>query len=1049
MAILKQLRVVQTIPLLIMVCFSSLDTQAKYGGGTGDPNDPYLIYTAEQMNTIGAEPNDWDKHFKLMENIDLSGYKGTDFNLIATGQGLNHPSRCFTGVFDGNDHTITNFSYNSTRENYIGLFGMVDRGEILNIGLVNPRVAVNLGSYVGSLVAFNGGTITACYVDGGSILGKQAVGGLVGKNGGTMADCHAIGNSVSGYSENGGLVGYNYRTLTDSSSTATVNGGHWTGGLVGKNTGTLTNSYSTGTVTSTALAGGLVGSNSGLIKCSYAMGTVEGTQAAGFVGENKGRILCCYSTGVVVGGDGFTDHGIVYLCYWDTKASGINESATAKGKTTNQMKRAFTYRGWGNEGKWIINDGNDYPRLMWEQKPGKMLVDPPHVYGGGTGEPNDPFVIRTAQQLASIGYWRKDFGKHFTLANDIDLSTIAADEIEPIGIHSIPFKGTFLGNGNTIMNLTCRTKGKDYVGFFGYIGRDGYVEDLRLTNVSIAGNQYVGGLAGYSSGVIDQCSVTGTVVGNHSVGGLVGFIYKERRIRGHDSICFVARCSTKVQVTGNQLIGGLVGSNTNVSVRACFSNSRVAGRTIVGGLVGLSLMPARRGYGMLGPPLGAIPDTPKIGITSCYSRGRVEGHKHVGGLAGGNGGLIQFSYSASRVIDTGSPPDNRMEIRRMKRKNRDLTTNNHYAWSLGYSEGQKSIGGLVGTNNYGVVLQSYWDTEAGAQSYSASGKGKTTQQMMSAKTFSGWGYRDKWVINKGNDYPRLEWEKLKGKSIKISNRYSGGVGKRDNPYRIQTLDDFIRLSNHPEDWNKCFVLMSDLDFQDVDPNLISPIGVYGMPFTGVFNGHYHTISNFKYLSETESYLGVFGSVRPENPDRKYNPRSHAPNGTGIIINLNLENVAISAFSCAGGLAGFNAGTISNCSVTGNVATILKNAGGLLGYNVGKIIDCSAKGTVKSKEVAGGLIARNGGLVKACYFHGTVEAEEGSSGRFSWCAGGIAGYNCDVIDSCHFKGNIKGLNTLEGLVGINVGAVIDCTASGGHLINSQNVKDRVKPHRLKQ
>jgi len=33
---------------------------AKYGGGTGEPNDPYLIYTAEQLDDIGAEPNDWE-----------------------------------------------------------------------------------------------------------------------------------------------------------------------------------------------------------------------------------------------------------------------------------------------------------------------------------------------------------------------------------------------------------------------------------------------------------------------------------------------------------------------------------------------------------------------------------------------------------------------------------------------------------------------------------------------------------------------------------------------------------------------------------------------------------------------------------------------------------------------------------------------------------------------------------------------------------------------------------------------------------------------------
>ncbi|MHC4538118.1 MAG: hypothetical protein ACYS6K_29685, partial [Planctomycetota bacterium] len=47
--------------------------QRKYSGGTGEPNNPYLIYTAEDLNKIGSESDDRDKHFKLMANIDLSG----------------------------------------------------------------------------------------------------------------------------------------------------------------------------------------------------------------------------------------------------------------------------------------------------------------------------------------------------------------------------------------------------------------------------------------------------------------------------------------------------------------------------------------------------------------------------------------------------------------------------------------------------------------------------------------------------------------------------------------------------------------------------------------------------------------------------------------------------------------------------------------------------------------------------------------------------------------------------------------------------------------
>jgi len=108
MATVSNSRVLRVIPLLIAVCLVSFPAQAQYGGGSGTAEEPYLIYTAEQMNEIGQNKKDWDKHFKLMVDIDLASYTGTNFNIIG------RPSWLFTGVFDGNGYTISNFSYTST-----------------------------------------------------------------------------------------------------------------------------------------------------------------------------------------------------------------------------------------------------------------------------------------------------------------------------------------------------------------------------------------------------------------------------------------------------------------------------------------------------------------------------------------------------------------------------------------------------------------------------------------------------------------------------------------------------------------------------------------------------------------------------------------------------------------------------------------------------------------------------------------------------------------------------------------------------------------------
>ena len=72
------------IAAVVVVCLLSVSVYGKYGGGSGTAEDPYQIWTAEEMQAIGAEPNDWDRHFKLMADIDLSAFGADEFNIIGT-----------------------------------------------------------------------------------------------------------------------------------------------------------------------------------------------------------------------------------------------------------------------------------------------------------------------------------------------------------------------------------------------------------------------------------------------------------------------------------------------------------------------------------------------------------------------------------------------------------------------------------------------------------------------------------------------------------------------------------------------------------------------------------------------------------------------------------------------------------------------------------------------------------------------------------------------------------------------------------------------------
>ena len=227
-----------------VICFLVSPAQAKYSGvGNGEPNNPYRIADANDMNEIGTHPEDWGSHFLLVNDINLADYTGTQFNII--GDDWDHP---FAGVFDGNGHTISNFTYNSTDVNHVGIFGFMWGATIKDLILSSPDINAVNSNNVGALAgeASFPGMITSCRVEGGTTRGDGSVGGLVGRNSYTILNCYATG-TVDGDSNTGGLVGANNGggQILNCYSTGNVNGNVYTGGLLGAQFGytKIFNSY--------------------------------------------------------------------------------------------------------------------------------------------------------------------------------------------------------------------------------------------------------------------------------------------------------------------------------------------------------------------------------------------------------------------------------------------------------------------------------------------------------------------------------------------------------------------------------------------------------------------------------------------------------------------------------------------------------------------------------------------------------------------------------------------------------------------------------------
>jgi hypothetical protein len=281
-----------------------------YGGGSGTADEPFLIFSAEQLNTIGLNPAAWHKHFRLMADIDLSGYTGTDLNIIGTSM-----AKSFGGTFDGNNHKIYNLSYDCSEADFVSLFGCVNGSDALikDLSLVNPNISIQTGLYVSSLVGCLGtGTISACSANGGSVAGGSFVGGLVGWNSnGIIVNCHA---------------------------TSSLMGQCGIGGLVGKTYVEVSNCYSTGNITQGAtVAGGFAGYNDGVISSSFWDEDTSG-QAEGAGGTGQSAV---------------TDVTGMPTSLMQTKSTFAGAGWDFKGETAN-----------GTQDIWTICEAKTYPRLV-------------------------------------------------------------------------------------------------------------------------------------------------------------------------------------------------------------------------------------------------------------------------------------------------------------------------------------------------------------------------------------------------------------------------------------------------------------------------------------------------------------------------------------------------------------------------------------------------------------------------------------------------------------------------------------------------------------
>ncbi|MHC4743933.1 MAG: GLUG motif-containing protein, partial [Planctomycetota bacterium] len=585
------------IATLLTLTLCATAAEEYYSGGTGEPNSPFLISTPEDLNDIGIHEDHWDKHFLLSNDVNLAAYDANSFSVIEK----------FEGVFEGDGHVISNFTH------VYAMFRSVwgPNAVVQNLTLLNPVVHAESEqpwqrSYAASLVEnlADNGRVSNCCMIGGVVSGDSVVGGLVGTNAGSRK--------------------------------------------YGPGPGRIENSFSTGSVTGRSV-GGLVGRGGGYITNCYSSASVDGeSQVGGLAGSfDFARAANCYSTGKVTGD--FDTGGLVgalshwgggcFSCYWDVETSGQTTSACGDGVYTRYMKRASTFKGWNCDGVWVINEGLDYPRLIWEETAGTPIGG--HEFSGGSGEPNDPYLIATPRDFRSIGGSICNLDKCFKMVSDIDLLGYSGNTFDIIGTESFPFQGVFDGNDHTILRFDYTDFDGNYIGIFGYAGEESEIRNVILAgpDVTTPASEEVGILVGRLDGRLHRCSVyDGRVQGYARTGGLVGWNFG-----------VIASCYADCLVLGGADTGGLAGRN-NGMITDSFAHSEVAGTGNIGVVAGFTdgsiINCGSDGVAVGDGAVGGLVGGGAGEVRHCYSAASVYGHTHVGGLVG----FLQYGSIASSIV---------------------------------------------------------------------------------------------------------------------------------------------------------------------------------------------------------------------------------------------------------------------------------------------------------------------------------------------------------------------------------------------------------------
>ncbi len=278
----------------------------------------------------------------------------------------------------------------------------------------------------------------------------------------------------------------------------------------------------------------------------------------------------------------------------------------------------------------------------------------------GAGDEDDPYLIEDVDDLKklaeNVNNGEAYANTYFKLTANIDLKN---EEWPPIGTlqgeEVRPFQGTFDGDGYQITNLKI-SNGGEYAGLFGNVW-GATIQNCNVTG-EINGYNHTGGIVGYANDNthILNCSFQGNVEGNgEERGGIVG----------HTSIgCDVSGCFVTGTVTGEKFVGGIAGWGAG-TIENCYALANVTATGVsAGGIAGYycsnftiencyysgNVSASKCAGGIAGSALGGT-------IQNCVSLAESVTGSNANRIAGKNSATLtnNYAWNGTKVSGSATP----------------------------------------------------------------------------------------------------------------------------------------------------------------------------------------------------------------------------------------------------------------------------------------------------------------------------------------------------------------------------------------------------------